>query len=55
MKKIHIIGSTGSGKTFISRQMALRFGIRHHDLDNIVWRRDEIGGRLPEEARDLQY
>lgn len=54
MKKIHIIGSTGSGKTHLSREIARRFMIKHYDLDSVVWKKDEPGRKWPDEVRDLK-
>ncbi|MFB7142024.1 shikimate kinase [Gottfriedia sp. NPDC056225] len=38
-KKIHIIGSVGSGKTTLARKMATRLNIPYYELDNVVWKR----------------
>jgi adenylate kinase family enzyme len=37
MKKILIIGSTGSGKTTLGRVLAARLGYPHSDLDDLFW------------------
>ena len=36
-KRIYIIGSTGSGKTYLARKLSLLFGIKSYDLDDIYW------------------
>lgn len=35
--KIHIVGCSGSGKTYLSRALSEKFGIPHFDLDDIHW------------------
>lgn len=35
--KIHIIGGSGTGKTFISKKLENKLKIPHYDLDNIFW------------------
>lgn len=37
LKKIYIIGSSRSGKSFLAEQISKNTGIRHYDLDNIVF------------------
>jgi adenylate kinase family enzyme len=37
IRKIHIIGGAGSGKTYAAGRIAEMLGIRAHDLDNIFW------------------
>ncbi len=41
MKKIIIIGNSGSGKTWLGEKIATSLGIPHISLDNIFW---EPGG-----------
>jgi adenylate kinase family enzyme len=38
-KKIHIIGSVGSGKTTLARNLSTKLSIPHYELDNVVWKR----------------
>lgn len=38
--KIHIIGGSGSGKTYLAEQLAKKYGIRHYDLDALQWDND---------------
>lgn len=35
--KIHIIGGSGSGKTFLANKMSKEYGIEHYDLDDLQW------------------
>lgn len=35
--KIHIIGGSGSGKTFLAEKLSQEYGIPHYDLDDIYW------------------
>jgi adenylate kinase family enzyme len=50
--KIRIIGPCGSGKSFISREIATLIGIKNYELDNFVWDRNEANKRYSEEIRD---
>ena len=42
-KKIHIIGSVGSGKTTLAKELSARLQIPYYELDNIVWKRHKSG------------
>lgn len=35
--KIHIIGGSGSGKTFLENKLSKEYGIEHYDLDDLQW------------------
>lgn len=35
--KIHIVGSSGTGKSYISNKISCLLNIPHYDLDNIYW------------------
>lgn len=35
--KIHIIGCSGSGKTYLANALSKKYNISHFDLDNIQW------------------
>ena len=35
--KIHIIGGPGSGKSTLAEELSQRYGIPHHDLDELQW------------------
>lgn len=37
--KIHIIGSSGSGKSYFAEKLSKKFNIPHYDLDDIEWKR----------------
>ena len=52
--KIHIIGCSGSGKTYLAKQLSEKLDIPHFDLDDIQWD-NSIGGygiKMPPEKRD---
>ena len=52
--KIHIIGCSGSGKTYLSKKLSERLGIPRFDLDDIQWDNsvDGYGVKMPPEKRD---
>ncbi|TFB19492.1 DNA topology modulation protein FlaR [Filobacillus milosensis] len=55
IKRIHIIGSVGSGKTTLSRKLSKEYVIPHYELDNVVWKREKSGDiRRTIEERDQQ-
>ncbi len=35
--KIHIIGRSGSGKSFLAEKLSKELGIPHFDLDELQW------------------
>ena len=35
--KIHIIGCSGTGKTYFVKRLSNKYNIPHYDLDNIYW------------------
>ena len=35
--KIHIIGCSGTGKTYLAKKLSNKYNILHYDLDNIYW------------------
>nr|WP_079417585.1 hypothetical protein [Paenibacillus ferrarius] len=37
--KIHIIGSVGSGKTTLARNLSRKISVPYYELDNVVWKR----------------
>lgn len=37
MKKIYIIGSPSSGKSFLAKKLSLKYNIKHYELDNIIY------------------
>ena len=54
--KIHIIGCSGSGKTYFAKMLSDKYNIPHFDLDDIQWNNNaqEYGTkRAPEERAAL--
>jgi len=53
-KKIHIIGSVGSGKTTLAKKLSAKLNIPYYELDNVVWKRAKSGDirRTEEERKD---
>ncbi|MCC3359278.1 DNA topology modulation protein FlaR [Bacillus sp. REN16] len=52
-KRIHIIGSVGSGKTTFAKHLSLKLNIPFYELDNVVWIRDKSGDiRRTEKERE---
>jgi len=56
LKRIHILGGPGSGKTYLAEKLADSLNISAFDLDDIFWdsKADCYGVRASEEARDQQ-
>ncbi len=52
--KIHIIGCSGSGKTYLANALAKKYNIPHFDLDNIQWNNnvEGYGTKRPLEERN---
>jgi adenylate kinase family enzyme len=51
--KIHIIGSTGSGKTYLAMQLSARYNIPYYELDDAMWSRSvNTPGKNPPEVWD---
>lgn len=52
--KIHIIGCSGTGKTYLASRLAEKYKIPHFDLDNLQW--DDSAGtygvKMPVERRN---
>lgn len=51
--KIHIIGCSGSGKTYLAKALSRKYDIPHFDLDDIQWdnNADGYGVKMPIEKR----
>lgn len=51
--KIHIIGCSGSGKTYLAEVLAKKYKIPHFDLDDIQWDNSTpgYGVKMPREKR----
>lgn len=51
--KIHIIGCSGSGKTYLAKELSRKYGIPHFDLDDIQWDNtsEAYGVKMPKEKR----
>ena len=52
--KIHIIGCSGSGKTYLAKALSKKYNIPHFDLDDIQWDNNaqEYGVKMPREKRN---
>ena len=52
--KIHIIGCSGSGKTYLANALAKKYNIPHFDLDDIQWdnNTEGYGTKRPLEERN---
>ena len=52
--KIHIIGCSGSGKTYLAKALSKKYNIPHFDLDDIQWDNNAqtYGTKMPIEKRD---
>lgn len=52
-KKIHIIGSVGSGKTTLAKEISSNFNIPYYELDDVFWIRRKSGDiKRPDEIRE---
>ncbi|WP_246247486.1 DNA topology modulation protein FlaR [Piscibacillus halophilus] len=54
-KKIHIIGSVGSGKTTLAKYLSERYNIPYYELDNVVWERHPSGDIRRDEKSRQNY
>ena len=52
--KIHIIGCSGTGKTYFAKALSKKYNIPHFDLDDIQWdnNSDGYGVKMPTDKRD---
>ncbi len=53
--KIHIIGCSGSGKTYLANALSKKYNISHFDLDDIQWDNNSkgYGTKRPLEERNV--
>ena len=51
--KIHIIGCSGSDKTYLAKALSEKYNVPHFDLDDIQWNNnaDGYGVKMPIEKR----
>jgi adenylate kinase family enzyme len=56
IRRIHIIGGPGSGKSYAARHLSSRLGIPAYDLDDLFWDRaaQRYGARTSEIDRDAR-
>ncbi|QOR64962.1 DNA topology modulation protein FlaR [Cytobacillus suaedae] len=54
-KRIHIIGSVGSGKTTLAKELSKRLDIPHYELDNVAWIRNKSGDIRRTEVEREEY
>ena len=52
--KIHIIGGSGSGKTYLAQLLSKKYNIPHYDLDDLFWDNssNQYGTKNSPEKRD---
>lgn len=53
--KIHIIGSVGSGKTTLARELSSKLDVSFYELDNVVWKRHNSGDIRRTEEERVEY
>ncbi len=53
--KVHIIGCSGSGKTYLAKLLSSKYNIPHFDLDDIQWDQNAegYGIKMPVEKRNI--
>ena len=54
-KKIHSIGSVGSGKTTLAKEISSKLDISYYELDNVVWLRHKSGDIKRTELEREEY
>lgn len=54
-RKIHIIGSVGSGKTTLAKELSATLNIAYYELDNVVWKRQNSGDIRRTEQQKVDY
>jgi len=50
MRRVVVVGTSGSGKTTIARRLAALLGVRHIELDSLHWERGWVEAH-PENLR----
>ena len=54
--KIHIIGCSGSGKTYLANALSKKYHIPHFDLDDIQWNNNGKGyGEKDHLMNEMRY
>jgi len=53
MKKIYIIGTSGSGKSYLAKKLSDKFVIPHFDMDDVFWEKKYTIRRSQEEKKEL--
>lgn len=53
--KIHIIGGSGTGKSYLANDLSKKYNIPHFDLDNLQWdnKSNEYGVKMSVDKRNL--
>ncbi|MEB2298666.1 AAA family ATPase [Lysinibacillus xylanilyticus] len=54
-RKIHIIGSVGSGKTTLAKELSEKLNIPYYELDNVVWIRQNSGDCRRTDQQKVDY
>lgn len=52
--KIRIIGSCGSGKSYLAKEISKMLEVPYYELDNMIWDRSADNRRFPQEIRDAE-
>lgn len=52
--RIHIIGGSGTGKTYLAKRLSVKFNIPHFDLDDLFWDNtsSQYGVKMPVDKRN---
>ncbi|MFC9539938.1 AAA family ATPase [Lysinibacillus sp. NPDC056959] len=54
-QKIHIIGSVGSGKTTLAKELSEKLNNPYYELDNVVWIRQNSGDIRRADRQKVNY
>lgn len=52
--RIRIIGSCGSGKSYLAKEISKMLEVPYYELDNMIWDRSVDNQRFPQEIRDAE-